>query len=190
MTYPKKAVDRRLIRAKLRHDVMAEAERKAAQVGRSLKCGGAGWHANEPLGGGCQNDGSPASVSAMTRGRRPAMAPDLPRISDDMIEAYFDTEGMARIAGYHEQGLRGWPLQQYAVREGLKAALVASGWKREADVLRQALQLVAWEVVGFDADATRDDERLRFGEIRAALLRRAAEVGQSVVQEHSEDTDG
>jgi hypothetical protein len=40
--------------------------------------------------------------------------------SDKMIETYEDTETWARVTGF-QQGLRGWPLRQHQVREGLAA---------------------------------------------------------------------
>jgi hypothetical protein len=50
-----------------------------------------------------------------------------PKISDKMIETYEDTETWARVSGF-KQGLKGWPLRQYQVREGL-AAVFAEIWE-------------------------------------------------------------
>jgi hypothetical protein len=48
--------DRAARRAEILDRKLDEARRKAAELGRSTKCGRYNWHAGQP--GGCGNDGS------------------------------------------------------------------------------------------------------------------------------------
>lgn len=53
-----KAVERAYARDRIRRGILANAEREALRVGRSIKCGEWLHHAGDQRYDGCQNDGS------------------------------------------------------------------------------------------------------------------------------------
>ncbi len=54
MTYPLDVAERATLRRKVRSVALLEAEQRATEAGRSIKCGQ--WNQHAP--GGCQNDGT------------------------------------------------------------------------------------------------------------------------------------